>query len=99
MDFYVIASIFFFLALCIWYSIIVTLVYIDKFYYGLDLTSKWKRLDRKVLIGLIFIYSVVHLIMGIGQYIVYILRRRSMKKRCRDYRRLVKENPTQIVLN
>ncbi|CAF1224571.1 unnamed protein product [Adineta steineri] len=91
-DLYAIVSIFVLIILCIWHSIIGTLVFIYDEYINLKSDSYWARIDRRIFYVLVSLYIIVHVAMGIWYYYVPISRKRQMKELEIHYRRIINES-------
>ena len=89
---YAIVSIFVLVVLCVWHSVIGTIVYIRNHYEALSSDSYWTWLDRIVFFALVGLYMIVHFAIGVWHYRVPIARRRHMKELDKRYRQIVDEN-------
>jgi hypothetical protein len=67
------------LILCAYHAIIGTIVFIHDHYATLDSDSHWTWLDRIVLFTLLGLYLIIHLIMGIWYWHIFVAKRRHMK--------------------
>ncbi|CAF0732300.1 unnamed protein product [Adineta steineri] len=91
-DLYAIVSIFVLIILCIWHSIIGTLIFIYDEHVNLKSDSYWIWIDRRIFFALVSLYTIVHVAMGIWYYYVPISRKKQMKELDKRYRQIINES-------